>query len=389
MPLNFEPEDLIIKHLRNELTEEESIALEAWKQKSPKTRELFETLTNEASLAAELKLFKTTDKEAGYNKLQEKLQKPQSMVRRIPALSRIAAAAIFILMLSVGGYFYFNKQTIPQSQTDKLVKNDVAPGRYKAKLTLADGTTIVLDSAVAGELTRQGKTIIQNKDGHLVYEGSGSETSNELIYNTLSTAKGETYASVLADGSKVWLNSASSIKFPVAFSVNERKVEITGEAYFEIAHDASKPFNVSVSGINVQVLGTHFNINAYVDEATVKTTLLEGSVKVSKGSNTSLLTIGKQAEIDRDGEIKIVTADIDEVIAWKNGLFQFESADLKTILRQLARWYDVEIIYEGKVSEKKYFYIENKNRTLASVLQTLKAAGIKFRIEGKKLFVET
>ncbi len=316
--------------------------------------------------------------------LEKILEKKQVPVRRINWLKRIAVAASIIIALGVGSYFAFfnksNRATIAKTQ-DERFKNDVGPGKYKAKLTLADGREIVLDSVMAGLLTTQGGTIVINKDGQLVYQ-SGSGT-NEVLYNTLSTAKGETYATTLADGSKVWLNSASSIKFPVAFTGNARKVEITGEAYFEVAKNATKPFQVSVNGSIVEVLGTHFNINAYSDEAVVKTTLLEGSVKIKD----VVLKPGEQAQVGTT--VKVVKdANLEEVMAWKNGFFSFESADVQTIMRSLARWYDLDVVYASSSINEKIHLEANRSTSLKNVLKVLElTSGVRYEIEGKKVTV--
>ena len=272
---------------------------------------------------------------------------------------------------------------------EKRFQNDVEPGRYKARLTLADGTTIVLDSAAAGELARQGNTVVLNKDGQLVYdvnEGGGGE----ILYNTLHTARGEMYTTVLADGSKVWLNAASSIKFPVAFSGNERRVEITGEAYFEIAHNPSKPFKVIKGDVEVAVLGTHFNVNAYEDESEIKVTLLEGKVHVantnSKYPNSKFLHPGQQALINQS-TIQLTNPDLEHVMAWKNGRFIFKSMDIKSLMKELERWYDIEVSYENTPTTGFNARI-TRNTPLSSILKALELTGeVKFRIEGKKVVV--
>ncbi|MEP7374564.1 MAG: FecR domain-containing protein [Chitinophagaceae bacterium] len=327
----------------------------------------------------------------------------KSKVRTLGLWSRIAVAAAIIIFVGAGIAIYLSKDNLPSIATNKPA--DVNPGGYKAKLTLADGRIIILDSAIAGQLATQGKTVITNKDGQLVYDagkvsGQVSPTGGDLegAYNILSTSKGETYGTVLSDGSKVLLNSASSIKFPVSFTGKERKVEITGEAYFEVAPLSPKggqgkvPFIVSANGITTEVLGTHFNINSYADEEATKVTLLEGSVKVvpfsTSGEGKGLrLKPGQQAVLTNDSRLITLAPDLNEVIAWKQGLFHFESADLKTILRQYARWYDIEVIYEGPVSNEKYFSIMSRNTTLSNVLKSLQANDIQFRIEGRKLYV--
>lgn len=304
------------------------------------------------------------------------------------------AAACIVILLGMGAYLLlYNKAAKP----DKIVKteeerfkNDVDPGKYKAKLTLSDGREIVLDSANFGELAKQGNTVVMNKDGQLVYSrvASAPSRNDEVMYNTLSTARGETYISVLPDGTKVWLNSASAIKFPVAFTGNERKVEIIGEAYFEVAHNAVTPFIVKdVSRATaVQVLGTHFNVNTYPDETVMKVTLLEGSVKVSKGASTSLLKPGQQAQVTN--EVKVVNGvNLDEVMAWKNGAFYFNGTDIKAVMKQVERWYDVEVNYEAPIVERFGGSIP-RDVTISKLLKMLELTDhVHFKVEGKKITV--
>jgi len=309
-------------------------------------------------------------------------------VRSMHVWVRIAAAAVILLVITEGYRLLISRQSTNAKTTiAQKPSGDVRPGSYKACLTLADGRRIVLDSAALGKLAQQGSTAVINKNGRLVYQaGPGSRES--VVYNTLATSKGETYSFTLADGSKVWLNSGSSVHFPVSFPGKERRIEITGEAYVKVAKDPAKSFIVSVNGMEVQALGTEFNINAYSDEDNINTTLIDGAVKVTKGEEHALLKPGEQTKLNVKGHLsQPVDVNVAEVVSWKEGNFQFESADIKTILRQFARWYDVEIIYESPVKDRRFFCIVSRNSTLANVLQMLKASDIKFRIEGKKLYV--
>ncbi|HJU45510.1 MAG TPA: FecR domain-containing protein [Chitinophagaceae bacterium] len=272
------------------------------------------------------------------------------------------AAAIILLAGATIAIVVSSDRRSAKSGTDlsKRFKNDVAPGGNKATLTLADGRTIVLDSTQNGTIATQGgSSIIKLSNGQIRYDLKGL-SQGSVSWNTLSTPRGGTYQITLPDGSKVWLNAESSITYPVAFTGNERRVELVdGEAYFEVAKDSKRPFIVSVDdNMEVEVLGTHFNVNAYEDEEVIKTTLVEGKVKVNKSnkSNESLLLIpGQQAKVNIENETITVINDVDteEAIAWKEGLFYFEDDDIKTVMRQLARWYDVEVEYEGKVPDSK------------------------------------
>ncbi|MBN8851519.1 MAG: hypothetical protein BGO55_04380 [Sphingobacteriales bacterium 50-39] len=311
-----------------------------------------------------------------------------TQVRRIPGWLRVTAAAA-VLLLILRGFQLWNHRPTHAVNTPiaQLHAADVKPGSYKASLVLADGSRIVLDSAGMGKLAQQGNTAVVNKNGQVAYQ-TGKKDTGAVMYNTIATGKGETYTFTLADGSRVWLNSASSINFPVAFPGKERRIKITGEVYVQVAKDPSKTFIATARGLDVQALGTEFDINAYSDEDNINTTLVEGAVKLTGGSAHAILKPGEQAHLDNDGQLsQPKDVDVEEVVSWKEGNFQFESADIRTILRRLARWYDVEVVYEGEVKERKFFGIISRNSTLAGVLQMLKASDIKFRIEGKKLYV--
>lgn len=304
---------------------------------------------------------------------------------------RLAAAAILLLVFGSFVFIYYKKQNnvlITNTITKSLPHHDVAPGGDKAVLTLADGSTIVLDSAGNGILANQsGTKVIKKEDGQLLYSNSAAESS-EMAYNLLTTPRGGQYKITLPDGSKVWLNAASSLKYPIAFSGKERKVEITGEAYFEIAKDATKPFKVNFNSIEVEVLGTHFNIKAYSDEESINTTLLEGKVKVSIGNETKQLLPGQQVQIKSASNIKLLNdVDLEETVAWKDGNFQFENTSIQDVMRQLSRWYDVEISYRGTVNKH---FVGNISRDvkLSQVLSMLQQTSeVKFVIDGKKIIV--
>jgi ferric-dicitrate binding protein FerR (iron transport regulator) len=211
----------------------------------------------------------------------------------------------------------------------------------------------------------------------------------EVLYNTVSTPRGGQYQLTLSDGSKVWLNASSSLRFPTAFPGTERRVEITGEAYFEVAGNESKPFVVDIAGKGeVEVLGTQFNINAYEDEPAIKTTLLEGKVKVSEsnGSQSSVLKPGQQAQL-ANGIRVMDNVDMEEIMAWKTGWFYFDRQELPAIMRQVSRWYDVDVRYEGRISKKSFSGIVGRDNDIKDVLKIMENAGIRFRIEGSSITV--
>lgn len=296
----------------------------------------------------------------------------------------LAAAALILVFLSVGSYFLFH-----QPVTQQVVGNhNIVPGSNKAMLTLVDGRTINLNDAKNGKLTNQGNVVInKSSSGQIVYSSSKDHApSQNSGFNTAATPRGGQYQLILADGTKVWLNAASSIRFPVAFTGNERKVMLKGEAYFEVAHDKAKPFKVVTNGQEVEVVGTHFNINAYDDENAVKTTLIEGSVKVLVAGKNSMLKPGEQSQT-KNSEIFISPVDVNEVIAWKNGFFQFKDDHIRDVMRQLSRWYDVDIKYEGNLPDRTFSGGISRNVDAAQVLDILSFENIHFRIEGKTIVV--
>lgn len=301
-----------------------------------------------------------------------------------------AAAAVVLMVLSFGGYFYFQNKSVETENRLAVNTHDVDPGGNKATLTLADGSTISLTDANNGELAKQsGVKISKSKNGELVYSVVASDAT-PLAFNTISTPKGGIYQVNLPDGTKVWLNAASSIKFPTTFAqLSQRKVELEGEAYFEVAKNKKVPFVVSTSGQQVQVLGTHFNISSYSDEGELKTTLLEGSVKVV-AANTIVLKPGQQSNLKRNGsgDLKVSKANIAQVMAWKNGFFHFEKENLHEVMRQLSRWYDIEVIYEVDRHDDEFMGDIPRGIKLSEALKILSFEGTQFRIEGRKLIVK-
>lgn len=308
-----------------------------------------------------------------------------------------AAAAAVLIFLSGAGIYLLRKHKAEKElvRTERFVPpviHDIPPGGNKATLTLVDGSTITLDSLQNVDLTRQGNAkIVKLKSGGLAYQaatGGKLQTTGEAAYNIISTPPGGQYQLVLADGSKVWLNAASTLRFPTTFTGKERSVEITGEAYFEIKKNAEMPFRVKVRDAVVDVLGTSFNVMAYNNENAIKTTLLEGAVKIIKGNKSALLQPGQQAALNvTTSSINVREADVEEAVAWKNGLFQFDSDDIGTIMRQLGRWYDVETAYEGKIPDWHFTGSIGRNIPLSQVLKMLEVNDFHFRIEGKKIIV--
>ena len=301
-----------------------------------------------------------------------------------------AAAAVMLALLSAGAYL-FNKQprqTASATPGADSVRQEILPGGNKAVLTLANGSTIVLDEAAEGTLAQQGGSkVVKLGSGQLAYVGGAGETSGS-VYNTIATPRGGQYRIALGDGTQVWLNAASSIRYPAVFSGSERKVEITGEAYFEVAKDEQRPFKVSVNGsMEIQVLGTHFNVNAYDDEANIRTTLLEGRVSLGVNGRRQLLQPGQQG-IVKGAVIDVREVDTEEAVAWKEGMFSFRNADLRAVMRQLSRWYDVEVVYEGGDGTAEFVGKIQRSLNLSDVLYALRKNDVHFRIEGRKIIVK-
>ncbi|MGO4290626.1 FecR family protein [Chitinophaga sp. RAB17] len=307
----------------------------------------------------------------------------------IHILYKLAAAAVLLIMLGTGFSWWYrsaHRVAVVAGNTTRAI----IPGGNKAVLTLADGSTIVLDSARDGALGSQGNTrIIKLDSGRLAYTANQGDANAAPQYNTISTPRGGQYQVVLPDGSQVWLNAASSLRFPVAFTGNDRTVTLTGEAYFEVAKNADKPFIVRTRGMQVNVLGTHFNVMAYPDEGRVKTTLVEGAVSVSQGNATSLIQPGQQASINDAGTTFMISKpDIEDVMAWKEGEFRFRKTDISMIMRQIARWYDVDIEYKGDLSGIKLYGSMTRKENAAQLLELLEQTGmVHFSTNGNKITV--
>ena len=306
------------------------------------------------------------------------------------SLKRIIAIASIILLFIVAGVQFYKKAVRPQIAKSNVRFNPIQPGGNKAVLTLANGSKIILDGAKNGVLANQGNTSVdKTRDGTLVYDASKISAGTigaQSAYNTIATPCGGQYQVVLPDGSKVWLNSASSLKFPVAFSGKERNVELIGEAYFEVAKNKAKPFKVVVNNSVVEVLGTHFNIMAYKDEKTTNTTLLEGSVKVTSGNEHKLIVPGEQARVN--GNIQIAKVDAAQAIEWKNGNFNFSHEDIESIMRKVSRWYNVSVEYQGALTHEGFVGTVPRSENISEVLNTLELTGlVHFKMMERRIIV--
>ena len=304
---------------------------------------------------------------------------------------RWVAAASIVMAVLTGSYFYYQEQPISPKATN-VYTNDVTAGKNGATLTLANGQKILINDALAGNIVNEaGVKITKTAKGEIFYEVTGNN-SKILTYHTLTTTRGEQAQVRLPDGTLVFLNSASSLKYPTIFG-KERNVELSGEAYFQVAHNKQKPFNVASNGQQVKVLGTHFNINSYADEKVTKTTLLEGAVRLSslrEGTiiQSQVLEPGQQAILSPAGALKVEQVNADEVIAWTDGKFIFDSESIESIMRKLSRWYDVEVVYEGNVKDRQFAGTISRKDNISKILDKITfTQSVHFKIEGRRVTV--
>lgn len=381
------------KWMKGTITEEEKKVLFNWYNQFD---------DSELRLAPEIAPLFRDLKQEMLNDIRQQLGKSARVRQMTKQKAAMIAAAL--LLLIAGGWYYSSHKDPGNSPiasgTPKSVgpafRQDLPPGSNKATLTLGDGSTIILDSARTGSLARQGNSqVLKTGDGQLQYTPN-SATASAVAYNVLSTPRGGQYKLTLQDGTGVWLNAGSSIRYPTTFLGKERRVEITGEAYFEIAKNAAMPFRVLVNGsaqnddgLEIEVLGTQFNVNAYKDEPGMKTTLVEGSVRLVRGKSSGVLKPYQQALISPDGGFKTQSlTDVEQAIAWKNGAFEFDDADISTVMRQIARWYDVEVVYEGAAPADHFSGRFSRNTSLAGVLKILNLSGIQLIAENKKIIMK-
>lgn len=406
-------------HQKESLTQEEQEVLDAWLSKSIHNQKVLDEVMDDELWNRDLKLLVSRDDKAIWNKITPQIREydpvPKAVKLRTPWYNYAAAAAALVVTLLAGTYFLVyegssshHQETAKTAEVTQKPKTDVPPGGNKATLTLSDGSTITLDRAANGILTQDGVSKINKiKDGELVYDAAQSNSPDQLpiTFNILSTPKGGRYSVTLQDGSRVWLNAASTLRFPTAFDTEERTVELTGEAYFDIApttlssnnksNHSRVPFHVKVNGMDVEVLGTEFNVMAYTDEAEMKTTLLEGAVKVSAGSEAYLLKPGQQAEIFNptipanpvSKKIRIVKADTEAAVGWKNGNLHFKNADVESVMRMVSRWYNVNVVYRGNKPAGHYSGIVSGSTNLSEVLNMLELSGINAKFDGQKIIV--
>ncbi|MBV7532556.1 FecR family protein [Chitinophaga sp. sic0106] len=315
-----------------------------------------------------------------FDKVMSRAHQEEKPVRRIPARIWRVAAAVTLLLGTTGVYVSLKKQ----QQQHTLAMEQRRPAANKAVLTLADGRQVELDS-IGHQQLQQGNANIQQQNGQLKYESAA--TTATITYNQLSTPRGGQFVLLLPDGSKVWLNAASSIKFPVAFA-RERVVSITGEAYFEIRQDAAKPFIVNTSRSSIQVLGTAFNIMDYAEEGQQQTTLVSGAVKVTAGTEAVVLKPGKMAVV-KENSLSVTDADTSSIMGWRTGEINVQGQEIAAVLRQISRLYNVDIEVRGTLPKDKLGYITDKNTPLSTMLDLLHEHGLQTKINGSAIIVTT
>lgn len=363
--MNKNAKELLERYKLGTITAEDKLMVEDWFMKYGIEEEI---LLNE------------TDIDRVKAEMWEVIDEKRSKAKTIRLWPRIAAAAAIVLVTLGAGLFYISKQG-QKNITAPAYADDVAPGKNTATLTLANGKVVQLNENKTGVVI-DSSALTYNDGTKIAAEGSAIPENNQMIANT---PRGGTYQILLPDGSRVWLNAASTFKFPSAFSKSgNRTVELSGEAYFEISKDPAHPFVVKTDQQTIRVLGTHFNVTAYQDESKERTVLLEGSVNIN---NKKILSPGQESEVGADGNISIESVDPENAVAWKNGYFMFKDAPLEIVMRQLSRWYDIDIVYNGQLTNETFNGLINRNANLSRILNILKRGGVHFDLQGRKLIV--
>ncbi len=376
------------------LTEKEREDLALWRESNAHRRQLFEQLQERSAVVKDIRrLNNKYDAEGavvnifGILKLDRHSLKRKAHHMLVWKRSLSAAAAVLFLLLGVWYFGARHKEGKSVASSSAVYPNDIPPEGNKAILTLADGSRIVLDSAHNGQLAQQGSVKVVASNGQLSYEADNKE--GEVVYNIMTTPRGGQYQLVLPDGTKVWLNAASSIKYPTVFQGPGREVELTGEGYFEVAQNKSSPFIVKAGNMNITVLGTHFDIMAYEDEDNRRATLLEGKIMVSKGADEKIIDPGQQVIVNNNRPMVVdKDADTDKAIAWKTGFFKFNNTDIRALMREISRCYNVDVIYNITDFSGEYGGRISRNLPLSQLVKLLEGNGIyHYRIEGRKLVV--
>ncbi|MEC5142956.1 FecR domain-containing protein [Chitinophaga sp. 212800010-3] len=381
---------ILYKQLQGQyLTAEEQQALDQWLGLHPANETVFAEMKEDQMVGEYLR--ERMD-EGSLGKAFGIFQQKITIATPVRHLSwrRWVAAAVVMVLITAGAWLLLQRNQQKSSRVPALAQvTDIQPGRQGAVLTLANGRQIVLDSIHNGLVAQQQTTAIILHQGVLQYEQKG-DAGGTAVYNTMTTPRGRQFSLKLPDGTQVWLNAGSSLIYPAAFPANERVVTVAGEAYFEVAPDAAAPFRVKVrGGEEITVLGTGFNVYAYGNEPVMKTTLLQGSISITAGNGKTLLRPGQQALVDQQGALQVLQADTDKVMAWRNGLFNFQEASLEEVMNQLSRWYDIDIVYEKGIPNIMFEGKIKRDIALADLLRFLEGADVHFRMEGNHRLVVT
>lgn len=374
--------ELLVRYFKNELNASEMKDFELWRSSDPQNEVLLESFRDTKTVQAEINYIDQVDVAGGFDAVLKQIGSNKPVRRILPAKwAWYSSAAVVLIALSFGAYKLIPVNTSASTSLAK-VKYDIMPGTEKALLLMADGSKVDLNKSNK-QLTQKDGAVIGTRDGRLVYKSTkGTKTAG---YNTLRTPKAGEYRLVLDDGTRVWLNASSSLRFPATFNKTERRVFLVGEAYFEVAHNKAAPFIVSFNDTEVKVLGTHFNINTYGKAS--KTTLIEGAIAVTEGNQEKFLKPGDEAIITT-GNVAVAPTETYKSIAWKEGVFYFNGDQMADILDQVARWYDVKIVYKGNPGDKKYNGNIRRQATLSQVLEMLNAvSGADFTLQDRTVIV--
>lgn len=399
--LNIQPQidDLISKFLKGTLDNSERTVLEDWVNASDANKKVFENLSNKEWVATELEKIYEFDEDAGWETIATSLNSKSAGGSIRPYWMKWVAAAAVLITLASSSYWFSMFSGSDEafvanlSQEERFGKDIKAPESNKAILILGDGRKIVLEEVSKGKLATDGDVeVTKTDDGQIIYKGKKETRSNVVNENTLFVPRGsKAVRLVLADGTEVWLNSGSSLTYPSQFVGIDRKVKMTGEVFFDVARNPSKPFKVMANGLETQALGTQFNINAYADESVAKITLIEGSIKVARKKNKGIadhLIVKPGQQLLGAEELKLIDhANIDEVMAWKNGQFYFEGANIQTIMSQISKYYDVDVVYKGDIH---YSFVMKISRTvpISELLKIMELTDlVRFKIDGNKIAV--
>jgi len=381
----------MLNYLKGGLSPKEQSELDAWVNRSPANKELFEKLTDESHFQKDVdELFRY--KAESWDRISKNVGGLKVVPMRRMRVRWVAAASIIFIM-AAAAYLFLQKRHVPQlakSAPPVKATDILAPVENLATITLDDGTKLYLDSLNNMPLpVKSNVELVKLSDKQVGYKLIGGiEYGDRIEYNTLTNPRGSKVIEMeLSDGSHVWLNSGTSLRYPVVFLGRERSVEITGEAYFEVAHDPKKPFHVKRKGMDIAVLGTHFNVNAYEDEDALRVTLLEGSVAISVHHSTVRIKPGEQAVVTEN--IRVVPhVDIEEVMAWKNGRFEFNNSPVESVMRQISRWYDVDIEYVGKKPDIHFIGSISRTQNVSEVLHMLEQTkAVRFQVRNRKIQV--